>query len=366
MRHGISGRLGFAFLFTLCGFPLPCSLAGDAPSRFPVLPTTASGLNYNVPTPTLGGRQLWADVHYFHDWRIQQNCLTKHYRLLDGNDVRQAWGTLEQCELRLNQIRVERNLPEMSGDAVILVHGIGRSSKSFSRMKSELQDAGFAHVIGFDFPSTRVDIQTSAAYLHHAVSSLKGVERVHFVTHSLGGLIVREYLASYEEPRTGRLVMLGTPNHGANLADWFRLTPPYYVILGPAGQQLGANPNSYIRELPVPGCEFAVIAGGRGAAAPALGGVAAGYNPLIPGDDDAIVSVHSALLEGACDSMILPVLHADLPHDQSVCEHTVRFLTKGRLRANAPRQPVVAVKPRNQTPKVAAPEPRNSRPTPAD
>lgn len=361
MRHEPCRRFGFAILFAMCGMPLPKLLAGENSPRNPAIPTTSTGLNYNVPTPTLGGRQLWGDVRYFHDWRIQQNILTKHYRLLDGNDVRQAWGTLEQCELRLNQIRIERKLPEMSGEAVILVHGIGRSSKSFSRMKTELREAGFAHVIGFDFPSTRVDIQTSAEYLHQVVSSLKGVERVHFVTHSLGGLIVREYLASYGEPRTGRLVMLGTPNYGANLADWFRLTPPYYVILGPAGQQLGANASSYIRELPVPQCEFAVIAGGRGAS-PVLGGAAAGYNPLIPGDDDAIVSVHSALLEGASDSLILPVMHADLPQDRSVCEHTVRFLTKGRFRENAPRQPVVAVKMKEQTSKTAAS--KNSRTAP--
>ncbi len=61
----------------------------------------------NLKVKTLGGRQLWGDVQFFHGWRIQQQVYTRHYRLLDANDVRHAWGTLEQCQARLKQIREE-------------------------------------------------------------------------------------------------------------------------------------------------------------------------------------------------------------------------------------------------------------------
>jgi pimeloyl-ACP methyl ester carboxylesterase len=335
-----------AWLVSVIGISLSgvVTFAGDEhPSKVQGPQHQAIGLNLNVPTPTLGGRQFWADLRYFHDWRIQQNLFSKHCRLLDRNDIRQAWGTLEQCETRLEQIREERNLPEMKGEAVILVHGIGLSSKSFSGMRTFLQNQGYPFAFSFDYPSTRVDIQTSAEFLHQTISSLRGIERIHFVTHSLGGLIVRQYLARYHEPRVGRLVMLGTPNHGANLADWFRLTPPYYLILGPAGQQLGANADSYVWKLPVPRCEFGVIAGGRGPESPLQSGLAAGFNPLIPGDDDTLVSVHSALLEGATDSLVLPILHIELPCNQTVKEHTARFLRDGRFRPKdeGPRQPVL-------------------------
>ena len=71
---------------------------------------------------TLGGRQFWGDVKFFQGYRIQQNVFTKHYRLLDSNDVRRMWGSLEECEAQLRQIAVEKNLKPMSGKAVVLIH----------------------------------------------------------------------------------------------------------------------------------------------------------------------------------------------------------------------------------------------------
>src|SRR2546425_11887355 len=70
---------------------------------------------FNVAMKTLGGRQVWGDVVHFHAWRIQQNVLTKHYRLLDGDDVRHAWGSREQCQAKLDEIKREQKLPRMSG-----------------------------------------------------------------------------------------------------------------------------------------------------------------------------------------------------------------------------------------------------------
>lgn len=288
--------------------------------------------NPNLPTPTLGGRQLWGDVAWFQGWRIQQHVFTRHYRLLDPRNIRQAWGTRDQCAAQLARFRRERQLPPMSGSAVILVHGIGRSSRGFSKMQEQMRRAGFSQVIGFDYPSTRIDIAAAADYLHQVVDSLDGVHEVHFVTHSLGGLVVREYLAEHRDPRAQRVVMLGTPNYGANLADMFRLNPLYLAALGPAGQQLGRNPQSFVWELPPPRCEFAVIAGGLGNGC--------GYNLLIPGDDDAIVSVESAFLAGAADSAVLPVLHFQLPSHPEIMDQTIRFLQTGRLRNVGPRLPI--------------------------
>jgi hypothetical protein len=87
---------------------------------------------------TLGGRQFWADVAFLHEWRIQQNVLTGHYRLLDGDDYRHAWGTREACRRKLDEIRVARNLAPMSGEAVILIHGLVRSSKSMGKLQRRL------------------------------------------------------------------------------------------------------------------------------------------------------------------------------------------------------------------------------------
>lgn len=342
--------------------------------------------SWNLPLPTLGGRQLWGDVQFFHGWRIQQNVLDGHYRLLDEDDVRHASGTLDDCRARLDAIRQQRQLPPMRGRAVILVHGIIRSSKSFRAMKSALEQSGFS-VFGFDYPSTRVDIGQSAGYLRSCVNSLQGIDEIHLVAHSMGGLVVRAMLREGTDVRIRRMVMLGVPNHGARLASLLQENVIYRTVYGPAGQQLAEDPRGLIAELPVPGFEFAVIAGARGAAkpssaAPPSGGdveptsererpkipapapgsgnttttsFADGFNPLIPGDDDGTVSVESTKLPGAADFLTVRVWHSFLMSDLTVIEATVRFLQSGALRATGlkhplPREPMATPRPDDRAP----------------
>lgn len=286
---------------------------------------------WNVPTKTMGGRQFWGDVRFFHDWRIQHNVFTGHYRLLDGTDVRHAWGTRESCERRLEEIRIERQLPPMSGRAVIVVHGIVRSSKCFEPMKASLREAGYT-VFGFDYPSTRVEIPEASDYLRQCVESLEGITEINFVVHSMGGLVVRAMLREGTDPRFHRMVMLGVPNRGARMANILQKNVVYRLVFGPAGQQLVEHPDGLVAQLPTPGFEFAVVAGGRG--------TPEGYNPLIPGDDDGTVSVESTRLAGASDFMTVRVLHSFLMRDPDVIEATERFLRTGALRESGEKQPI--------------------------
>ncbi|MGE4003305.1 MAG: esterase/lipase family protein [Planctomycetaceae bacterium] len=280
---------------------------------------------------TLGGRQFWGDVRFFHDWRIQQNVFSGHHRLLDGKDVRQAWGTLEACEQRLEEIRIERSLPPMSGKAVILVHGIVRSSKSFDPMKNELRAAGY-EVFGFDYPSTRVEIPEAAAYLRQCIDSLDGITEINFVVHSMGGLVVRASLAESRDPRIRRMVMLGVPNLGARMANILQKNYLYRAVYGPAGQQLVEDPNGLIAKLPTPDFEFALISGARG--------TPGGYNPLIPGDDDGTVSLEATRLPGARDFMTVQALHSLIMRNPEAIAATRRFLWTGVLRESGRREPV--------------------------
>ncbi len=77
-------------------------------------PASAS-MTWNIAAPTLGGRQFWGDVFYFRGYRIQKNVFTGHFRLLDPRDNRQAWGTREQCQLALEEIRKSRNCSRCPG-----------------------------------------------------------------------------------------------------------------------------------------------------------------------------------------------------------------------------------------------------------
>jgi pimeloyl-ACP methyl ester carboxylesterase len=279
-------------------------------------PMSPSG-SWNLPTATLGGRQFWGDELHFRGWRIQKNVLTGHYRLLDPEDRRQAWGTLDHCRQSLEATKKSRNLAPLSGRAVVLVHGIIRSSHSFDAMKQSLRDEGY-EVIGFDYPSTQVSIEESAEYLHRTLESLEGIERIDFVVHSMGGLLVRQYLRKHRDPRIGRMVMLGVPNHGANLANLLRKVPLFKVIYGPAGDQLCEGPDAFVSCLPTPDFPFAVIAGGKGDAT--------GYNPWIAGDDDGTVAVESTRLAGAADFLRLPALHTFMMRDAAVIAAICRFL----------------------------------------
>ncbi len=286
----------------------------------------------NLPTKTLGGREFWGDVAHCHGWRIQHNVLTKHYRLIDGDDVRHAWGTREQCQAKLDEIKRDRKLPKMSGEGVLLVHGITRSSKSMSAYRAPLEKVGF-QVFPFDYPSTRVDLDTAAEYLHQVIESLEGIERLHIVAHSMGGVVTRTYRAKHHDERLTRLVLVGSPQKGAELADLMRnkANLVFKTVFGPAGQQLVTDSEGFLKKLPTPDIEFAVIAGGH---------PPNGFNPLIPGDDDGIVSLESTRLPGAADFLFIESLHLALNRNETAHAATVRFLRTGKFREAGEPQPI--------------------------
>jgi len=314
--------------FCCLAFQRPAAAESPAPAESRPTEDEPDG---NLMMKTLGGRQFWGDVYFFHDWRIQKSVLTGRYRLLDGADHRHAAGTLEECRQKLDEIRKSRQLPPMTGRGVIAIHGIVRSSKSFSKMRGRLRDAGY-QVFGFDYPSTRVEIADSAEYLHSVIESLDGIEEINFVVHSMGGLVVRSYLANHRDPRIRRMVMVGVPNMGADMADRLRENPLYRAIFGPAGQQLVTDAAGFISRLPTPDFEFAIIAGSRGSMD--------GYNPLIPGDDDGTVGVSSTRLPGATDFVTVTGLHSFLMSNDAVIDHTLRFLKEGKLRETGAPHPI--------------------------
>jgi pimeloyl-ACP methyl ester carboxylesterase len=280
---------------------------------------------------TLGGLQFWGDLHFFHDWRIQQNVLTKNHRLLDGKDYQHAEGSFEECKAALEQIKKDQKLPPMSGKAVVVVHGIFRSSKSFRKMRSQLLKEDY-QVFGFEYPSTRVKISESAKYLRKSIESLKGIEEINFVVHSMGGLVVRSYLAGKPDKRIKRMVMMGVPNLGAHMADRMANISLFHTLFGPAGKQMLTGEDGIAGKLPIPEFEFAVIAGSKGDSN--------GFNPLIPGDDDGTVSVSNTRLPGATDFIAIRGLHSFMMFNDDVIESTIRFLQKGRLRETGELHPI--------------------------
>ncbi len=285
----------------------------------------------NVATKTLGGGQFWGDVRFVRGWRMQQNVFTGHFRLLDPADVRRGWGTREACDEQLDGLIEAGKIKPMSGTAVILLHGAIRSSKSMNQMAEVMRKEGYT-VVPFDYPSTRVGIDQSADFLQQVIERLVGIKTIHFVTHSMGGLVVRSWSGRYEDRRIGRLVMLGVPNRGAWMAERVQGNLLFRILYGPAGQQLGSDPEGFIAKLATPRFEFAVIAG--------QAGKPGGYNPLVPGDDDGTVAISSTRLPGATDFAAIRGLHSFLMNQPQVIDWTRRFLKSGHLRKNGRRQPI--------------------------
>ena len=280
---------------------------------------------------TLGGMQFWGDVCYFQGYRIQRHVYTGHCRLLDKDNRRYQSGSLEECHATLDRLRRAGNLEPDVGHAVIYLHGIGRSSRSMRPILEAMPTVGFVH-IPFEYPSTRVPIAQSAGYLNSVIESLTGVSKISFVAHSMGGLVVRQYLKEHADPRIYRMVMLGTPNSGAELADMLKRNVIFRTVYGPGGQELVTDPNGTISGLPTPAMEFGVIAGGKGDER--------GFNPLLPGDDDGTVTVASARLAGATDFLRVAKLHTFLLSDKTAIEAVKCFIEHGRFSLERDPSPI--------------------------
>ena len=280
---------------------------------------------WNLPAPTLGGTQLWRDTHVFAGWRIQENVLTGHSRLLDPEDTRRAWGTYAQVKERLDDLKQIENIHPPSKHLVLLVHGILRSTGTFSALENALIEAGF-DAVAISYPSTRSTIEAHAEGLARLLDRQEGTETVSFVTHSMGGLVVRHLLSRDEDWQrrisVHRIVLIAPPNQGSAVARMLKDIPAYRMIYGAAGQQLTP---AEVTKVPLIAHPFAIVAGGTGDGE--------GFNPLLPGDDDGTVALAETRLDGALDFLVVPEIHAVISNHRDTIRATINFLKHGKFDA---------------------------------
>jgi triacylglycerol lipase len=213
--------------------------------------------------------------------------------------------------------------PKAGGNYVVLLHGLGRTDLSMLRMEMGLAERGYT-VINVGYPSTQYSIEYLArAELGPSVEACcadRG-RKIHFVTHSMGGIVLRYYLAGHELENLGRVVMLSPPNQGSEVADWMAENPILQKMLGPSAEELGTDPESVPNQLGPVNFELGIIAGNR-----TLNPL---FSSMIPGADDGKVAVERTRVEGMADFLVVPYSHTYIMLREDVIYQVAYFLEHG-------------------------------------
>lgn len=206
-------------------------------------------------------------------------------------------------------------------DCVVLLHGLLRSSAAMDKMAEALSERDY-RVANIDYPSRHKTIEELAPEAVEAgLKRCAGEAPVHFVGHSLGGILVRYYLAENELPTLGRVVMLSSPNHGSEVIDNLGGVPGFRKLNGPAAAQLGTDENSIPLSLGPVDYEVGIIAGTR-----TINVILSQY---LPNPDDGKVSVASAKVDGMTDFLAVPHSHPFIMKNDEVIAQTIHFLEHG-------------------------------------
>jgi triacylglycerol lipase len=207
-------------------------------------------------------------------------------------------------------------------EVVVLLHGWGRTDWSMLPLELRLEKAGFQvenlHYYSMD--------QTPEELVFDVREKIEEccaeAPRLHFVTHSLGGILTRAYLMESRPENLGRVVMIAPPNKGSEIADWLGESELLRWGAGQTAVELGTSPDSFPNRLPPADFELGIIAGTDE------------VNPLgdmIEGERDGTVSVESTKLEGMQDFITVPYTHTFIMQVEPVAEQTIAFLRTGRF-----------------------------------
>lgn len=209
----------------------------------------------------------------------------------------------------------------IQASCVILLHGLARTSDSMDVLEKALLKEGFS-TVNDGYPSREHPVELLADIaINPAIKKCPTGANISFVTHSLGGILVRQYLSRHKVENLSRVVMLGPPNKGSEVVDKLRRVPGFHFINGDAGMQLGTGAFSVPNTLGAADFDVGIIAGTR-----SINWI---LSALIPGIDDGKVSIESTKLVGMSDHIEMPVTHPFMMKNEKVISQVVNYLRSG-------------------------------------
>ncbi|MDA8137232.1 MAG: alpha/beta fold hydrolase [Desulfobacteraceae bacterium] len=220
--------------------------------------------------------------------------------------------------------------PQDTRACVVLLHGLGRTYRSLRTIAAGLEKAGFK-TVNIGYPSRRRPIEALAMEaIPKALEQCQtaSCDTIHFVTHSMGGLLVRYYLSRHPFKNLGRVVMLGPPNRGSELADTLQQHWFYRWLNGPAGRQLSTGPTGIAASLGPVTYPVGIITGN----APTI--FDRRFSNRISGENDGKVSVEHAKVQGMTDFLVLPYSHTFIMEEEETIAQTIQFLRMGQFNKN--------------------------------
>lgn len=209
---------------------------------------------------------------------------------------------------------------DSGGPAVVLLHGLWRGWRAMQPLARALANEGFS-TLNVPYPSSRLPVNVLAERVRAQVRMVAGDRRIHFITHSLGGIIVRELLAKDVPWETGRVVMLAPPNRGSEIVDWCKRHPLLHQVLGPAGRALGSDGIPAALPALPDSVEAAVIMGNR-SSIPV-------FRNLLGPDNDGILATAKGHIEGLRGFSVINADHTFIQVHPETIRLCLLFLKTG-------------------------------------
>ncbi len=208
----------------------------------------------------------------------------------------------------------------MTKEKVIVLHGLRRTSRHMRKLALHLEECGYA-VLNIDYPSTKLKLEELVEVIWFKIRPLVSEgQKIHFVGHSMGGLLIRMILHKYRLEALGRVVQIGTPNRGSEVVTLLKNKWLFKKVFGPAGQQLSEEISKVLGKVDYE-----------------LGGIAGNFNrfslfrKVFKTENDGSVSVESTKIDGMKDHIVIKTAHTLLPYNKEVQRQTAHFLKHGKF-----------------------------------